>query len=78
MRAAPASPDPTRCPLCGETNRCGVAAGQTSCWCMQVTIPGELLQRLPAEAQGKACVCQACVDAFAAGTLDARLEARGR
>ena len=58
--------DPTVCPVCGQPNRCameveretGVAQGP--CWCTQVDFSRELLEGLPAEARGKACICQAC------------------
>ncbi|WP_437782112.1 cysteine-rich CWC family protein [Sorangium sp. So ce1097] len=52
--------DPSRCPLCGEANACGVAEGATSCWCFETSIPAKVLERVPQEAQGVACVCRAC------------------
>jgi hypothetical protein len=52
--------DPFRCPLCGSSNKCGVAAGEKTCWCFSEPIPKGVLQRLPAEADGVACVCRAC------------------
>jgi len=63
-------PDPTRCPLCGGDNRCameveratGVAQGP--CWCSTQTFSPGLLARLPAEAQGKACICGHCLARF--------------
>lgn len=77
MTTSPPVPSPTVCPLCGRGNACGMAAGQSTCWCMQVQIPPALLERLPPEARGVACVCADCVAAFHAGTLDTRLaEAR--
>jgi hypothetical protein len=62
--------DPTRCPLCGGDNRCAMerqkATGQAQppCWCVSQTFSAELLERLPAEAQGKACICGNCVARF--------------
>jgi hypothetical protein len=32
----------------------------THCWCFDVTIKPEALERVPAEARGIACVCAAC------------------
>ncbi len=65
------APDPARCPLCGEENRCGVAAGSSSCWCFEAPpVPGEVLARVPAEAQGVACVCQRCARGKSAGGTD--------
>ncbi len=56
--------DPARCPLCGHANDCQRAscdAYKGLCWCERVNFPDELLGRLPEEAQGRACVCRACV-----------------
>ena len=55
------NPDPCHCPLCGNNNDCGVAAGQESCWCFTEPVPPEILKRIPARAHGIACVCQRCV-----------------
>jgi len=52
--------DPSICPLCGRPNDCGMAAGKSDCWCRYVTIPHEVLDRIPPEKSGKACVCRAC------------------
>jgi hypothetical protein len=63
-------PDATRCPLCGGDNRCAMeierATGQKQgpCWCVSQTFSAELLARLPASAQGKACICAHCLSAF--------------
>ena len=37
-----------------------------ACWCVTATFSPQLLQRLPPQAQGKACICSACVQADAA------------
>lgn len=52
--------DPEVCPLCGEPNACGQAIGSRSCWCFEITIPEEVLQRVPTDARDTACVCRAC------------------
>jgi hypothetical protein len=58
--------DATCCPLCGLANQCAMevesATGlkQPPCWCTQVDFNRDLLERLPAEARGLACICQAC------------------
>lgn len=63
----PAPVDPTRCPLCGQDNRCAMerekATGRTQppCWCVDTRFPPDLLQRLPPEAAGMACLCADCV-----------------
>lgn len=63
------NPDPLVCPLCGQPNACpnlGTADISRSCWCNDpaLSFPTELLEQLPAEAKGKACICRACVLAF--------------
>jgi hypothetical protein len=66
-----ASPiDPGRCPLCGGDNRCAVevekATGETQppCWCVSALFPPDLLERLPTDARGKACICARCLTGF--------------
>lgn len=69
MHAAPIScapVDPCRCPLCGQPNACAnelaraTGAPQPPCWCTTVRFAPELLARVPAAAQGRACICAAC------------------
>ena len=66
--------DATRCPLCGADNRCAMEIGratgqpQAPCWCVSASLDPALLNRIPDEARGKACVCSACVARFAAKT----------
>jgi hypothetical protein len=51
------------CPLCGGANECGAAASGSfdgPCWCTAATFSGELLARVPVEAQGRACICRRC------------------
>jgi len=66
--------DATRCPLCGADNRCAMeierATGQPQapCWCVSESFDPALLDRIPAEARGQACVCSACVARFAEET----------
>ena len=55
-----ASIDPTRCPLCGDDNTCGVAAGTGQCWCFATSVPPEVLARVPEAQRDRACVCQRC------------------
>ncbi|TFI48852.1 hypothetical protein E4O93_05615, partial [Diaphorobacter sp. DS2] len=54
-----AAPSTTRCPLCGQSNGCAVAAGLPAqqCWCMHESVSRDALARLPAEARGRACIC---------------------
>ncbi len=55
--------DPTRCPLCGESNRCARAADPEAkkCWCMNETFPRNLLERVPEHAVRRACICERCL-----------------
>ena len=58
--------DPSRCPLCGQPNRCAMevqretGVAQPPCWCTGVSFDAALLARVPAEAQQRACICHAC------------------
>lgn len=54
--------DPKTCPLCGVANECAVAAGREpeSCWCMSAVMDPGALASIPAEAQGKICICARC------------------
>lgn len=57
--------DTTKCPLCGDANRCAVAAGQDaeSCWCMSVTMNPDVLAAIPPKARGRVCICARCASA---------------
>ena len=52
--------DPTRCPVCGQPNRCGLSVGKSHCWCFEEKIPPENLALVPEEAREVACLCRAC------------------
>lgn len=54
------TPEPTRCPLCGQDNACGAAAGKGTCWCFDTTLDPAVLATIPEAAKGKACVCRKC------------------
>lgn len=58
-------PNPV-CPLCGAGNECAVAASgsfDAPCWCRGVTFTAELLESVPADMKGRACICRACAEA---------------
>ena len=63
--------DATRCPICGEANRCAVELArdsgnaQASCWCMQADFSAALLSKAPDAARGTACICARCAAAAA-------------
>ncbi|WP_027094047.1 cysteine-rich CWC family protein [Cohnella thermotolerans] len=54
--------DPTLCPLCGQPNGCALTEGRPieACWCVQATVPEDVLKRIPPERRLKACVCPSC------------------
>jgi hypothetical protein len=60
--------DASRCPLCGEANRCAMEVEretgekQPPCWCMTAAsgFSPALLARVPQEKRGLACVCARC------------------
>lgn len=58
--------DAAHCPMCGEANECqvcAVGAYKGPCWCASVTVPTELLARVPAEDVNKRCICKRCIEA---------------
>ena len=62
--------DPAICPLCGSTHMCAMevakAAGRPleRCWCVDAVFTSEVLQALPEDAKGKACICADCSSKF--------------
>lgn len=51
----------TRCPLCGEDNRCAMAepSAEHPCWCTEVRFPEDLLTKSP---DPERCICRACLE----------------
>ncbi|MGH2719974.1 MAG: cysteine-rich CWC family protein [Actinomycetota bacterium] len=57
--------DPSRCPLCGRGNDCGLATGTaTTCWCFAESVPSDVAEKFPSVARGLACVCRRCARAM--------------
>jgi hypothetical protein len=52
--------DSTRCPLCGNANECGMAAGKEKCWCFTAIIAENVLARVPERARDVTCICANC------------------
>ena len=52
-----------RCPLCGESNECGAAAGKGVCWCWSAVVPAEAIARVPDDMRGTVCICARCAQA---------------
>ena len=48
------------CPLCGQDNNC--QHNEATCWCASVKIPKYILDMIPEDKKGKACICKACLD----------------
>ncbi|MEO5669331.1 MAG: cysteine-rich CWC family protein [Ramlibacter sp.] len=71
MSVALSAIDPTRCPLCGKANACAIemeretGVKQPPCWCTQVDFSAELIESVPSQARGQACICEACAKAGA-------------
>ena len=63
----PSATNACLCPLCGQPNRCAMEqpqAGQHEpCWCTREQFGAALLQQVPEALRGRACICQACVQA---------------
>lgn len=48
------------CPVCGRNNRCGIAAGGTTCWCFGETVDAGLVEWLQQRHLPAHCLCRAC------------------
>lgn len=63
--------DPTRCPLCEEPNACDMEVAKATgtkaqrCWCMDAVFTPTVMEQVPDEAKGKACICAKCASATA-------------
>lgn len=55
--------DPFTCPLCGKPNHCILQKNgvQEDCWCATETFSAKLLDLVPEEKKGKACICRDCL-----------------
>ncbi|AHJ12827.1 MULTISPECIES: cysteine-rich CWC family protein [Sulfurospirillum] len=51
------------CPLCGERNACQVGTSN-QCWCHTIKVPQDLLDKIPQEKKGKACICYLCIKEY--------------
>lgn len=59
--------DPSRCPLCGQSNRCtqaDPALEGPACWCFSERIDRSALERIPPELVDRACLCPRCAAGF--------------
>lgn len=53
------TPEERICPLCGQDNNCQHNA---DCWCVGVEIPNYIIEMIPEDKRGKACICKSCVE----------------
>lgn len=63
-RVQPLPPEPAlSCPVCGGPNDCapaGCGSFDVDCWCTELAIPAQALQRVPADQRRLACLCPRC------------------
>ncbi|AYC33954.1 hypothetical protein D3880_17000 [Pseudomonas cavernae] len=55
--------DPSRCPLCGQSNTCTLAdpaSATQPCWCFTAKVDPAALERVPAAQRQRACLCPRC------------------
>jgi len=50
------------CPLCGQDNNC--QHGEGGCWCDTVKFPKQILDLIPIDKRGKACICKSCLEKY--------------
>lgn len=53
------------CPFCQESNECGIRK-QSPCWCVNTSIPTELISLVPEHVKNKSCICGKCIEEFLA------------
>lgn len=50
------------CPICGKRNNC--QRNEEECWCYNMEIPTYILELVPEDKKGKACICKACIEKY--------------
>ncbi|WP_077367102.1 cysteine-rich CWC family protein [Anaerosalibacter sp. Marseille-P3206] len=50
------------CPICGKGNNC--QHGSKDCWCKHIEIPKYVLEMVPEDKRGKACICKSCIEKY--------------
>lgn len=50
------------CPLCGQDNNC--QHDHIKCWCTTAKFPKHVLEMVPDDKKGKACICKSCLEKF--------------
>ncbi|MBX7187910.1 MAG: cysteine-rich CWC family protein [Vicinamibacteria bacterium] len=54
--------DSSTCPLCLRANDCAMARSASPCWCEPLSIPAEVLARVPEAYRGAVCICRRCAE----------------
>jgi hypothetical protein len=49
------------CPLCGQNNNCQHGK---ECWCITIKVPKYVLDLVPEDKKGKACICKNCIEKY--------------
>lgn len=50
------------CPICGEDNNC--QSGSDECWCRETVIADYIIDMVPEDKKGEACICKNCVEKY--------------
>lgn len=50
------------CPICGKDNNC--QHGNKDCWCNTVVVPKHVIDMVPEDKKGKACICRDCIEKY--------------
>jgi len=62
-----------QCPLCARDNDCRVAKGhlyKDACWCHEIIVPKQILDRLAEDTIDPACFCRPCLETIARVSKD--------
>ncbi|MHC5064858.1 MAG: cysteine-rich CWC family protein [Planctomycetota bacterium] len=54
------SGDDKHCPVCAQSNSCGMAEGKSSCWCQVTSFSPELIEFLATQGIDDRCLCARC------------------
>ncbi|EQB86736.1 hypothetical protein J2Z44_000317 [Clostridium punense] len=50
------------CPICGKDNNC--QHGNKDCWCNTIVVPKHVIDMVPEDKKGKACICRDCIEKY--------------
>lgn len=49
------------CPICGKNNKC---THSNNCWCHTTKVSKKVIDMVPQDKKGKACICKECVEKY--------------